>query len=339
MNNRHPEPEDWARACGNLKRVGGEYNGPCPVCGGTDRFHVKRANKRQGAVVDCRQCKSSYGDFLRATGLNTDGGFVFNNPQPKADNKYARRRVEIANTIWTHLSVPIEGTPGAAYLRDTRRVWPHGVAFPDSVRWLARNNSPVELTRGKQPLAAEGGIAPAGAVIFRFNIMPNTNELVREGEIAGISVEGIDAAGKQFKRNSGRARQSCGVRKGAVCAVGKRGSDYIVIVEGEVTALASVWLNYDDVQVLSAGSYSNFASLASMFPIELGKKRIMVWSDNDSNSDKAGGSLAYKLARRGHRVFSVIKGIPSRPGSDAADLLQDYIDAGKIPEFNTQQVA
>jgi len=335
--NAHPEPDDWARACGNLTRKGGEWSGPCPVCGGKDRFHVKRASRRAGAVVDCRQCHAPYAELLKAVGLNGDrGGLQFAQPKPNNDGrKYSRHRVELANTIWHHLSVPIEYTPGAVYLRDTRRVWPQGMAFPNSVRWLSRDNAPVELTRGKQPLAAESGIAPAGCVVFRFNCMPNAHELVKPGEIASVSLEGIDAAGKQFKRESGRARQACGVRSGSVCAVGAKGAKHIVIVEGEVTALAAVWQTEQDAQVLSAGSYSNFHTLTRMFPAERGKLRIEIWADNDRNSDNAAGALAYKLARRGHHASAIKRGIDSIAGSDAADLLQRYIDANQIPEFNS----
>jgi phage/plasmid primase-like uncharacterized protein len=35
-----------------LKRVSGEHVGPCPVCGGTDRFSV---NVKKG-IWNCRQC-------------------------------------------------------------------------------------------------------------------------------------------------------------------------------------------------------------------------------------------------------------------------------------------
>ena len=48
-----PAPEDWTGRL-DLRRVGSEWVGPCPVCGGTDRFHVRRGQR--GAVVGCRGC-------------------------------------------------------------------------------------------------------------------------------------------------------------------------------------------------------------------------------------------------------------------------------------------
>ena len=49
-----PAPEDWTGRL-DLRRVGGEWVGPCPACGGTDRFHVGRG-RGGAALVGCRGC-------------------------------------------------------------------------------------------------------------------------------------------------------------------------------------------------------------------------------------------------------------------------------------------
>ena len=36
-----------------LKKMGGEYKGPCPICGGNDRFHLKRG-KKHDFILHCR---------------------------------------------------------------------------------------------------------------------------------------------------------------------------------------------------------------------------------------------------------------------------------------------
>ena len=52
--NSYPTAQEWAAAC-DLKRCGRrEWNGPCPLCGGTDRFHVRDGGNR--ALVGCRSC-------------------------------------------------------------------------------------------------------------------------------------------------------------------------------------------------------------------------------------------------------------------------------------------
>lgn len=37
----------------NLKKSGGEYKGPCPKCGGHDRFHIKQG-RQQDLIFLCR---------------------------------------------------------------------------------------------------------------------------------------------------------------------------------------------------------------------------------------------------------------------------------------------
>ena len=46
--------EEWANAL-DLRKSGREYVGPCPDCGGEDRFHI-RETSGGGALVGCRGC-------------------------------------------------------------------------------------------------------------------------------------------------------------------------------------------------------------------------------------------------------------------------------------------
>ena len=47
-------PDDWLAALPDLKKSGNEHHGPCPVCGGTDRFRVndKGAFCRKGCAFE-----------------------------------------------------------------------------------------------------------------------------------------------------------------------------------------------------------------------------------------------------------------------------------------------
>ena len=68
----NPTFADWqahAAALG-LKRQGRELVGPCPDCGGTDRFAVKAVNGG-GAVIHCRGC-GGFREILRAAGMADD---------------------------------------------------------------------------------------------------------------------------------------------------------------------------------------------------------------------------------------------------------------------------
>ncbi len=58
-------PDDWLAALPDLKKAGNEHHGPCPVCGGTDRFRVndKGAFCRKGcSFQDLR--KAVFGDSV-----------------------------------------------------------------------------------------------------------------------------------------------------------------------------------------------------------------------------------------------------------------------------------
>ena len=56
-------PDDWLAALPHLKKAGGEHHGPCPVCGGTDRFRVndKGAFCRKGCSFEDMR-KTVFGD-------------------------------------------------------------------------------------------------------------------------------------------------------------------------------------------------------------------------------------------------------------------------------------
>lgn len=57
-------------ACTELKRVGSQYMGPCPFCGGEDRFYVSPRKQAWG----CRHCTPGYNDAIsfvaKRDGLN-----------------------------------------------------------------------------------------------------------------------------------------------------------------------------------------------------------------------------------------------------------------------------
>ena len=45
---------EWQAEQLGLKRMGREYKGPCPVCGGNDRFHLKEGRYKP-VLYHCRQ--------------------------------------------------------------------------------------------------------------------------------------------------------------------------------------------------------------------------------------------------------------------------------------------
>ena len=140
MNAHPPEPlpgvEDWAARLG-LRNRSGEYAGPCPVCGGTDRFHVGRG--RGGAArVGCRGCidgqpeavrREAFGRVLRAAFPERSRSGAGDGPSstaqpsrraPERDSGAAPRsddaeRRKAARRIWD-AAKPLAGTLAETYL-------------------------------------------------------------------------------------------------------------------------------------------------------------------------------------------------------------------------------
>lgn len=81
-----------------LKRMGAEFKGACPVCGGNDRFHVKRG-KTHDVIYHCRQgCQ-----FIEIVKELQDRGIIENDFKPdpsfvseKQKNELRQDRVFIA---------------------------------------------------------------------------------------------------------------------------------------------------------------------------------------------------------------------------------------------------
>jgi hypothetical protein len=121
---------------GRLKKVGAEFVGPCPNCGGEDRFAINPGkvgkNGKPGLFV-CRRCGEG-GDavdleqFLSGTKFPDAVKDLTGAPIVEEDPGEAARRVRkwafyrevIEETVFGLR--PILGSPGEAYLRDERAI-------------------------------------------------------------------------------------------------------------------------------------------------------------------------------------------------------------------------
>lgn len=144
-----------------LRRNGAELTGPCPICGGRDRFNI---NTRSRAFL-CRQCDLRGGDMpglvmgvmgvalpkaleflIGGADLSIDPAEVARRRAKAAEAaarseataaRYRARRIAEAQAIWNSAQ-PGEDTPVRAYLalrglrRDLLPRWPHALRFlPD----------------------------------------------------------------------------------------------------------------------------------------------------------------------------------------------------------------
>ena len=142
---------DWAERCADLKPAGrGKWSGPCPLCGGVDRFHVE-SRADGGAIIGCRGCidgqplhvrRARFGELVRVLWAGSgDSRTTERSTRRPSFAKAAREatgpemeteQAPVAR-LWTS-TIPDPG-PVHRYLAG-RGAWPPYEPLPDTVRWL-----------------------------------------------------------------------------------------------------------------------------------------------------------------------------------------------------------
>ena len=294
------------------KRSGGEWKGPCPVCGGEDRFWITETK------LGCRGCcpgknnPAAFVAILKALGLGAprerdlDPGMV-----RRANETHERwrrkrevqgRKLNEAHQAWGRATL-VDGTPGAVYLRWVRLCWPPAVALPPAVRWLERVHLP--FTSGLER-------SVAGAVVFAF-----TDD---NGTVVSVDLEALTAEGR---RPAKRWRRTCGLKGQGLFHVNAPGEE-LQIAEGAVSALAARWLL--NAPAVATGGTGTQALVA----VQLPRARIHV------DGDRAGRKCA--LAAIDVLPGGIDVGIERYPaGTDAADRLKDELWAGEASHDNYEK--
>ena len=314
-----PGVEEWTAAL-DLTRIGREWIGPCPLCGGEDRFHVRDSGGR--AAVGCRGCidgQSSgerakrFGEVLRAVFPARGGGvarFPARAPRtaPAPVNGHEAARRAIAGRLWA-AAVPADHTPARTYLAG-RWVWPPdgiGPSLPASVRWLPRG------TAGRD-VAADWYDVPkqtAGALVFAYRL-PG-------GDLAAVELEALLTDGT---RPDPRWRRTYGPRTGAAFEAAAGGGE-TVLCEGAVTALAARWL-HPDCRVLATGGTSGLEAVARQV-----KGRLVLEVDGDA----AGQAMVARI--QAARPLGEVQAAFSPPGQDSVDeWTVTLLERAAIVEFD-----
>jgi putative DNA primase/helicase len=318
-----------------LKKSGREYAGPCPLCGGVDRFSV-RTDKN---VWNCRGCDkggdaidlemhlsgSSFVNAVRAL-IGKDAGTT-NRRQPTPEEIRARetreaerrqaqaeeqaRNAGSAARIVASLQ-PVAGTPGEAYLRDTRKIdidhWAVRRALEDveTLGWCER-------TFFRQPDPSKPGHELHGQWL---------------GAIVAILTDPING-----ERTGGITRtfirQGCKVcRAMSLGGAGRLGiirltSDDEVetglhLCEGLESALSAMTMGF--IPMWAVGSTSQMQN----FPVLNGVGCLTVIADHDIE-DKAGREAGQEAARAVCQRWAdagrkVVMKTPKRRGEDANDI-------------------
>jgi hypothetical protein len=282
-----------------LKRMGAEFIGACPVCGGRDRFAVSIHKQ----CFLCRGCGRS-GDVIAMvqhidqcdfkTAVQTLAGDERKPIAPvvksTAEKESDQQKTDRALKIWDDAS-EINGTPAEQYLR--RR----GLELPDDDRAL----------RFYSPCPFGGTTYPALIALFRD---------VRTDEPKAIHRIALAPGGILIgKRMLGRVG-GCAVKLDADADV----EHGLAVGEGVETMLAARMRGFRPAWALgSAGTLKTFPVLAG-----IGALTILVDNDEaDHNGRRAGPDAAAECSARWTAAGREVRRImPRRQGADMADLAE-----------------
>ncbi len=273
-------------------------HGPCPLCGGHDRFYIHNGGERCG----CRKC-GFQGDVIelihrveqvsRIEAARILGAKSAAEEQPATGVTRSRQTKELEMPAWTRADwqsnaqriieeseTRLLGSKGAAYL-ERRGIEPH--------TWKRYRVGFAPSHFGHQaivlPWIDEMGLVTA--VKYRF-IQPRKN------------------AKGEFRRY--------GAEKGSGCLLfglnGFIGSDTLIVVEGEINALALA--QSTPFNVLSIGSQGNRTGVDLVRGVLRSRNvaRVLFWFDEEERTKKVIGEQILGAA-----------GMKSPDGKDAADIL------------------
>jgi hypothetical protein len=288
-----------------IKLVGrGERVGPCPVCGGRDRFSINV----QKQVWNCRGCAKG-GDVVdlvqHLDGVDFKAAVVTlagderrpiapRKPTAHHENESDQDKTKRALRIWDDAS-EVNGTPAEQYLR--RR----GLELPDDDHAL----------RFYSPCPFAGTTYPALIALFRDVLTDEPKAIHR----IALGPGGILIAKRMLGRVAG-------------CAV-KLDADENVelslsIGEGIETMIAARMRGFRPAWAVgSAGALKSFPVLNG-----IGALTIVVDHDlPDKNGRQAGQEAALECSQRWTAVGREVRRlVPRRQGSDMADLVEAQHD-------------
>lgn len=301
-----------------LKRVsGGEYAGPCPRCGGEDRFHVT------AAWFFCRQCHEKRGDAIEFVRWQQPGlsfaeavARLIGDLSPKPINKPVSKRLPVRQQPATKPQSDVWRKKAEAIAAEAHeRLWESEQVHEyllgrglESHTWLQyglgyRPDVPVPGTSGKQvapalviPWRARSGIY---ALRYRFLQPQDGRKLTAE--------RGSQFAGKLY---GGQALPDWVTMPAPDGYVGVQQYCTLLLVEGEINAM-SCWqvAGETHLHVLSLGSEGQAIPPAAL-PLFQRYGQVLVWADKE------------KVAQGLMQALPGAVGIHSPGGKDANDLLQ-----------------
>jgi hypothetical protein len=320
-----------------LKRSGKQFEGPCPVCGGVDRFWVVpslnvggcRGSEFGGDAIALEMHLSgcSFVDAVRALIGEAAGTWARRCTTPdeiKAREARAAERQLVAAEenarnegsaakILARMQ-PVAGTPGETYLREVRCIdvthWAVRRALEDveTLGWSERTYFRQE-DPGKTLHEFHG--RQLGAIIG-----------ILTDPITGIRTGGISRTFIHEGRKVAKAKSLGGVGRLGIIRLSPDDEvgTGLHVCEGIESALSAMMMSF--CPMWAAGSTAQLAA----FPVIAGIECLTVIADNDRETpgqiaagDKAAREVCQRWADAGRQA---VKKISKRPGEDANDILK-----------------
>ena len=282
-----PTADEWAARL-DLRRSGGEWFGPCPSCGGTDRFHVRRGPA--GALVGCRGCIDGQPADVRGKAFGAILQEVF--PERTGEKRRAN-----GNDFRAPASSRRTGSAPNSKPRDTtgaaRRVW-------EATRPLAGTIAERYLhARGVGHVAVAPSLRFSPALTHpqapgRFPCLVAGVQDAHGGFLAGHRIY-LDRSGAG-KANVEPARASLGSTAGGAVRLGEPEHGRLLVGEGiESTAAAMVLFDLPGFAAIGTGG---------LRAIELPEHVIdvVIAADRDAGGLQAAAALARRLEAEGRDV-------------------------------------
>lgn len=293
----------------NLKRVGRELHGPCPFCGGDDRFMVFSDNQK----CYCRGCEfrgdcfdlvakkegiTTVEAFERLTGQQIPKRAPLGDAPPCWQEQAWQDEAKEKVATGIRSFVGVEGvSAGWRYLHG-RGINPETMAAFEigfTLRhWDGRDNP-------KRP-----------AILIPWRL---SNGLICSLKYRFVDDLAQTDKGRRFNQQRGSVPFLFGSN---LC----KGSDLLVCIEGEVNAMSVYQSKPETVDVLSFGSDSAGSHkdsekgirAAYQFAKERGYRRVLIWCDSEEKAQRAG------------TIFADLKpaAMQSPKGKDANDILKAH---------------
>ena len=280
-----------------------ELSGPCPRCGGDDRFHVQRG------WFFCRQCHPKHGDaidFAQWVGLAGD--------------------FRSACDLLSAGSVPV--TPGQVKREPERQAAPaeRPAEWQQNAQKLVKNAERLLLASGfsVQEELGRRGLTPATCLAWRLGAVKWSHRALKEKRPA-IVVPWLEADGEtvqavQFRfvgvtKEEGRFSQLKGGDRRLFGLHRLREQPVLIVCEGELNAV-SIWQEKPGIDVVSFGTEENAKgrALEALTGLAENYEHVIVWAD------KPEIAMAVQVALPG--AFGFRSPVENGEKVDANDWLQ-----------------